>query len=68
VKTGNIAGENLKPRSLIIQENINSKISLNNWPGLLKHVDSAIRRVNHYPDDVGYFVNTYTLDSDLPIQ
>ena len=33
---------------------------------VVRKVDSAIHRINHYPaDSVVYFVNTYPLDSEL---
>ena len=38
-----------------------------NWLGpVVRKVDNAIHRINHYPaDSVVCFVNTYPLDSDL---
>jgi len=41
---------------------------LNNWglAAVVQKLDSAIRRINHYPvDKVIGFPNTYPLDSDL---
>ena len=33
---------------------------------VVRKVDNAIHRINHYPvDSVVFFVNTYPLDSDL---
>ena len=41
----------------------------NQWKNLapvVRKVDNAIHRINHYPvDSVVCFVNTYPLDSDL---
>ena len=36
------------------------------WRWIVRKVDNAIHRINHYPEDsVVFFVNTYPLDSDL---
>ena len=36
------------------------------WTTVVRKVDNAIHRINHYPaDSVVCFVNTYPLDSDL---
>ena len=36
------------------------------WTTVVRKVDNAILRINHYPaDSVVCFVNTYPLDSDL---
>ena len=40
--------------------------SCENQVPVVRKVDNAIHRMNHYPvDSVVCFVNTYTLDSDL---
>ena len=44
----------------------NVNANFENLAPVVRKVDNAIRRINHYPvDSVVCFVNTYPLDSDL---
>ena len=56
----------LKENSLLLRKQNRSTARTSDPGYVVRKIDSAIHRINHYPvDNVVSFVNIYKLDSDL---